>query len=241
MPPPRNYCGKRDLSLTKVGFTLAEVLITLCIIGVVAALTLPALINNTKHKEWETGLKKSYSVLQQALIRMQDEEGLIINLENYPGNTFAPIFKKYFAGAMDCGQRNCETIDGELSDIDNQASKNYKIFSKKRVAGNGFFDNGQYILSDSMFIMIENDMNPFGIWITVDVNGLRKKPNVWGYDTFTFQIMPDTGKLIPMGAPGTLYANQDSSYCSYESSDRMNGVTCTHKAFDDKDYFKNLK
>lgn len=39
-------------------FTLAEVLITLGIIGIVAALTLPALIQNNRNKELQTGLKK---------------------------------------------------------------------------------------------------------------------------------------------------------------------------------------
>ena len=47
-------------------FTLAEVLITLGIIGVVASMTLPALINQTRAKELQTGLKKAYSVLQTA-------------------------------------------------------------------------------------------------------------------------------------------------------------------------------
>ena len=45
----------------KIAFTLAEVLITLGIIGVVAALTLPTVINNVHHKELETALKKQYS------------------------------------------------------------------------------------------------------------------------------------------------------------------------------------
>ncbi|MFQ8625733.1 MAG: type II secretion system protein [Candidatus Gastranaerophilaceae bacterium] len=40
------------------GFTLAEVLITLGIIGVVAALTLPAVITNTQNKERQEALKK---------------------------------------------------------------------------------------------------------------------------------------------------------------------------------------
>ena len=48
------------------GFTLAEVLITLGIIGVVAAMTLPALINRVTYKEMETGLQKNYSLIQQA-------------------------------------------------------------------------------------------------------------------------------------------------------------------------------
>lgn len=49
------------------GFTLAEVLITLGIIGVVAAMTLPALVNRTQGKELETGLQKAYSVIQKCI------------------------------------------------------------------------------------------------------------------------------------------------------------------------------
>ena len=58
-------------------FTLAEILITLGIIGIVAAMTLPTVINNTKAKELETQLKASYSILQQALQRMQADTGII--------------------------------------------------------------------------------------------------------------------------------------------------------------------
>lgn len=50
------------------GFTLAEVLITLGIIGVVAALTIPALISNYRSKVAVTQLKKMYSVMSQALL-----------------------------------------------------------------------------------------------------------------------------------------------------------------------------
>ena len=58
----------RGVNLMKnKGFTMAEVLITLGIIGVVAAMTLPTLINNNRNKALETGLKRSYSVLSQAL------------------------------------------------------------------------------------------------------------------------------------------------------------------------------
>ncbi|MDD3238143.1 MAG: type II secretion system protein [Candidatus Gastranaerophilales bacterium] len=50
-------------------FTLAEVLITLVIIGVIAAMTIPSLLNNTNKQETITSLKKSYSVLSQALLQ----------------------------------------------------------------------------------------------------------------------------------------------------------------------------
>ena len=51
----------------KRGFTLAEILITLAIIGVVAALTIPSVISNAQQQEFKTGLKKAVSVLNEAI------------------------------------------------------------------------------------------------------------------------------------------------------------------------------
>lgn len=53
--------------LKKTGFTLAEVLITLGIIGVVAAMTIPTLINQTKDSDMKAGFKKAVSALNQAI------------------------------------------------------------------------------------------------------------------------------------------------------------------------------
>ncbi len=50
------------------GFTLAEVLITLGIIGVVAAMTMPTLINSTQGAQYKTAFKKSLTVLSQAVV-----------------------------------------------------------------------------------------------------------------------------------------------------------------------------
>ncbi|MBS5803111.1 MAG: type II secretion system protein [Brachyspira sp.] len=57
------------------GFTLAEVLITLGIIGVVSALTIPALIGKYKEKQRVTQVKKVYSVLSQAFNMAKNEYG----------------------------------------------------------------------------------------------------------------------------------------------------------------------
>ena len=51
----------------RFGFTLAEVLITLGIIGVVAAMTIPTLITNYQKRETVTRLKSAYAQLQQAI------------------------------------------------------------------------------------------------------------------------------------------------------------------------------
>ena len=55
-----------DLKAFK-GFTLAEVLITLVIVGVIAAMTIPTLMNNTQKQEFVSQLTKTYSTLSQGL------------------------------------------------------------------------------------------------------------------------------------------------------------------------------
>lgn len=57
------------------GFTLAEVLITLGIIGVVAALTLPSLLQDYRNQVVETRLKKVYSTMNQAIVQSELENG----------------------------------------------------------------------------------------------------------------------------------------------------------------------
>ena len=57
------------------GFTLAEVLITLGIIGIVAAMTLPALIQKNNNKVVETRLKKFYSAINQAILMAENDYG----------------------------------------------------------------------------------------------------------------------------------------------------------------------
>lgn len=53
--------------MKKLGFTLAEVLITLVIIGIIAAITIPAMMNNVEGEENVTAYKKALSVMNQAL------------------------------------------------------------------------------------------------------------------------------------------------------------------------------
>lgn len=98
--------------MTKInyGFTLAEVLITLGIIGVVAAMTMPSLIANHQEKVTVTKVKKVYSILSQAyLIAVEeygtpDEWGTTArdagdeNDENYSAGNAVIIREKLFKG-----------------------------------------------------------------------------------------------------------------------------------------------
>lgn len=81
----------------KTGFTLAEVLITLGVIGTVAAMTIPSLMMNYQRQVWESKLKKTYSIATNACERMLIEENVsaVNETDVYAGITNEKL-KKYF-------------------------------------------------------------------------------------------------------------------------------------------------
>lgn len=83
------------------GFTLAEVLITLGIIGVVTAMTLPTVLNSIQNKQLESSLKKSYSVLSQVTQRVVNEDlgGVIESKSSYE---ITQLFVKYYNNSNVC-------------------------------------------------------------------------------------------------------------------------------------------
>ena len=230
--------GERKVKL-KFGFTLAEVLITLGIIGVVAAMTLPALLNATQGKELEAGFKKSYSVLSQAVQRLQYEEGLSGDWEKeFGANTFLPVFRKYLLNYVKCSGRTCVNSDLPPDEDGFQRVSTYKTYNKSKNVTLEWFDEGQMVMADGMLLMVNNSSAALNnLVLTVDVNGMYKKPNAWGHDLFSFQIK--SGKLIPMGHPKTT-SDWGSLPCDVNSTARHNGIGCAYKVFQQKDYFKNL-
>ncbi len=231
------------------GFTLAEVLITLGIIGIVAAMTLPALIQKNKRAELQNGLKTGYSLLQQALQRMNADNGYPVIPANYPYRTFKNEFIKYFDNPIDCqwgGDQGttasilCGSGDKIYDDGGNYSQEIQNIYKTYNKASNTIssvpLDDGQFVLKNGMLVMIENQ-NTGKIFISIDINSITKKPNIWGQDLFTFQIMAD-GKLLPMGADGTAYEAED--YCSKTSTNTLNGIACTQRALTDESYWDGI-
>lgn len=193
---------------------------------------MPSLINNYYNKQLETGLKRSYSLLSQALDSYYYENGERITGYNVGSLKLKPILMKYLKKVKDCGAVGCVPNIGAYSDI----YKNYTGTSRYNAT---YLDDGQFILNDSSLVMLENYI-PQRLFITVDVNGYRKGPNKAGHDLFMFQIM-NNGKLVPMGAIGTYFYRSNDRYCrKTTNTDLDNGSGCTYKALTEKDYFKNL-
>ena len=88
---------------SKKGFTLAEVLVTLTIIGVIAALTLPLLMGGTNTASFKTGYKKAISVLSQAIMMNQSKDLNGPNLCaacDQAGATGSQALATYFASSI---------------------------------------------------------------------------------------------------------------------------------------------
>ena len=230
------------LAAKRVAFTLAEVLITLGIIGVVAAMTLPTLIQNNQKKQFQVGLQKGYSELLQALDAYKNDNGVPLTLKDCYGQTpgiFKNLIKPYLKVLVDCG--NSQAVSNYDKCVQNgyysQDKKyTYKTYSGKKAA-ESYFDDGQLILTDGAILLFENPFHSTRVFVSIDVNGFKKGPNQWGVDLFTFQLMED-GKLLPMGMAGTYYAFQDVEYCSKVAANTHNGIACTARALYDKDFWK---
>lgn len=220
----------------RIGFTLAETLIVLGIIGVVAAMTIPNLINNYKAQRLHSKFQKTYSLLQQGFKQMEADD-VSLDPATYPHNApFYHTFIKYFTGVVNCGRLNGE-IDNRTTPCYYTRAYKYKDYSGKSVIVEAYLDDGQFVLPDGTNIFFENfGDTSSGVWVTADINGLDK-PNRWGIDLFTFQFID--GELRTMGSEGTRYTDLNT-YCNYNTSNNLNGIACAKLAKSDSEYFKKV-
>jgi prepilin-type N-terminal cleavage/methylation domain-containing protein len=211
------------------GFTLAEVLITLGIIGVVAALTIPNIVRKVQNRALHIAFKKYYSVLSNAINTMNYERGEVAKSADLESANLYYELRQYLNVSKDCGMQSCLSFA--------QLIQTYKTYNNANINAS-LLDNGQLILNDGSFLMFENTAATYP-FISVDTNGYKKLPNKLGHDVFTFQYLSD-GRLVPMGAPNTLYTDLNV-YCSKTSTHVYNGVACAYPALvDEKNYWANL-
>ncbi len=226
--------------LGSLGFTLAEVLITLGIIGVVAAMTIPSLMAAHKAHRLRAQFLKSYSTVQQVFKQMEADD-VSLNPTDYSDKNYGRFYKtfnKYLKGSLDCGdltRRNqtqmCYNYSKDTTD------KPYQNLNGTNNIASTLFDDGQILLPDGTLLLFENPSNSSSphVWVHVDLNGYKNPPNRWGYDLFTFQFLD--GELRTMGDIQTNYKNHDI-YCSMASTNSSNGISCANKAKTNTDYFK---
>ncbi len=227
----------------KAAFTLAEVLITLGIIGVVAAMTLPLLISNYQHKVLETQFKKAYSELSQVILQIHTNTGIELIPNNFSNKyKLSDCLKEYYHIIEDCGRVNVHTkgcIQLSPTEDDVWNIDIYKSYSGKAI-NFGYIDDGVLITNNGTTLLFEQGSQAATVGrflIGVDINGFKQKPNRFGHDVFVFEIEP-SGKLIPLGAPTAKWFGK--GICDATSTNGINGYSCTYKAINEPDYFKNL-
>lgn len=221
----------------KLAFTLAEVLITLGIIGIVAAITIPQLINNYKAKRLRTQFLKSYSTIQQAFKEMEADD-VSTDPTTYNTLEYYKTFMNYLQAPMNCGIGDNKYLPCVyMRDSSSKDYKPYKTYDGKTNASMILFDDGQIVLQDGTLLLFENYAPRMRVFVSVDLNGYNNKPNRWGYDLFTFQLVDN--QLKAMGDTGTTYTDL-STYCNVNSQDEYNGIACAKKALSDSEYFKNI-
>lgn len=206
MPPPRSPY----LVNIRSAFTLAEVLITLGTIGLVAAITLPNLIADYRDKIYLTQAKKAYSTLLNAMNLAKAELGISDYVGIFDPTTSSEVTAEKIFKQMNiikyCGkQRGCWATEGIKSqDKDDNIINNMDTsgnFIRAMLADGSSIGIFQYITgqSDCLTGFPTDDPNDEdGVvydyqcgQIIIDVNG-KKRPNQYGADTFAFVVKPNS-------------------------------------------------
>ena len=201
-------------------FTLAEVLITLGVIGVIAAITIPMLITKYQKFQTVTRLKGTYSQIAQAIRLSQDDNG---DVEGWDLAS-ADWFDRYLANYM-------KVTKARLKDLNEEGALVYKELSGNRETGFAIINNAvyggatSYTLLNGVQLMVADtyrvQANSAGIFI--DING-DKGPNTVQYtykggrrasdfdsdekraqaeiepDIYAFALL-ETGRICPIGIP----------------------------------------
>ena len=189
------------------GFTLAEVLITLGIIGVVAAMTIPTLMNQSSQAVFRTGFKKAVSVLNQAItmnVALNDSDFSALSSGDTSGSVFYMLntrmnVLKTIAGTSDMG------------------------------AGGPFDQGSNYALylTDGMTLSINTNLNACATVtdnckMVVDVNGI-KGPNTLSTATDTSGSLTDQ-YVLNFYNQQVLPGNNAAIYALYGISPATNQV-----------------
>ena len=190
--------------IKKQAFTLAEVLITLTIVGVIAALTIPNLMQKYTEQATVKKVQKFYSTLSNAYNLASKENGSAYEWGLTGENTessiivYERLFKPYFKIVKDCGIKNTGNC------ITNDRYKYYNDTLASSYAGGAYY---KVTLADgaSVFFAPHITGSTLYIFIYYDING-PKAPNQFGKDLFEFDFV--NGGVVPAGIQKGKYASR---------------------------------
>lgn len=207
---------KGNLIMKKsLAFTLAEVLITLAIIGVVAAMTIPSVIVNTNQQEFKTGLRKAVSVLNSSItmnMAMEgetpyDNEDLFGYLQQHmsvmkstTGVTFNEGTDKVSVGGTEkeapTGNLAFYTTDGMRFEIPKTTASGTLHENGETLTFNTVKDRRIGTCGSNGYGANNNDTDTPPCMIMVDVNGDRKPNPANASDTKNVYTVPGAGEKL---------------------------------------------
>lgn len=210
--------------MRKQGFTLAEVLITLTIIGIVAALTIPSVTRQFQEAQFRNSFKKIYSDIAQATTMVKNEYGLINSIVDSGG---LPEMRTVFCQHLKCSQEYGWNMEGTCA-----SSTRYTLYGD---AGGWYNDRPCAVLVNGATINFMWDVLPSIVdrYLVVDVNG-KKSPNKLGEDVYFIIFAGYDEELKPSGYSGGSF--DMDALCDRTSSNVRSGQACAAKVLRNIDY-----
>lgn len=224
----------------KFGFTLAEVLITLGIIGIVAAMTIPPLLANKQKEEYVTSLKKASAMFSQGMQQYIASKGVISisDTDLFDGTTYDDAARN---DKIDTAIKSVFKVLKACKYNDNSCQIDGYTYLGKSNTFPAFGSGGyKFRTADGMIFGVDFQMvcspnyNSFGPMkascanVSIDING-AKKPNKFGRDYFNFQMGHD-GTLYPMGGSAIAKYNHgqnwETGWSYWRHPDEIDGYTC---------------
>ncbi len=241
---PQSLLNVKNLTsyrLNEAAFTLAEVLITLAVIGIVAAMTIPTLISNYQEKVTVTKLKKVYSVLNQAYSMAIQENGdpTQWGLSNAISVGGSPDDEDYEEKLSEYFKNATKPLTYILPYLKTDLVDNVIDYPRFSMDGTEFGYFKRYaVLPDGVYIVLStvissNCSENFGNnlllnnvcgEIGVDLNGVNP-PNATGKDVFLFYYTKYG--IIPMGSKYQTRLRTFASDCNLSQKSNLNGYGCT--------------
>ncbi len=219
----------------KKGFTLAEVLITLGIIGVISAMTIPALQTKINRSKVETIFKEDYSIIQQVLKMAEAQDASIETIPNSNVEALKTWFKRYMEPNMKTvsvcyntagcwANTGTKTLQGNNVKFDrkNVGIGNDIITIRLTNGSNLNFDvynSGEY---KQIFGIETTNLDTFVIFI--DTNG-DNQPNVVGKDIYV--LVWKEGSLLPAG--NDVSTDEVNKNCSMTATGQNAGYYCAKR------------
>ena len=215
----------------KLAFTLAEVLITLGIIGIVASMTMPTLIGKYKKKELANRAKVAYSILSQAIKLSEVENGEVKYWDTSPGGGHGfentRLFDEKYILPYLKGYKYCAS------------GKSEEAVKKCGLAA--FSASHTYFLSNGVAISAQPSASPtheanFVLNLDMDVNG-PQGPNRMGYDQFQFYLYREYGNFAPISEVAALTREDILRGKNVMIDGDMHYVACKKSKTEDNDIY----